>query len=274
MPALFGNPPVAKGVRFSFEQALVASLRESFLQTPAMKPGSRGVLDMHFKDRVYAVAVDGNIGKKLPVGESGLSVEIVEYYANSRSSKGKFSSEGVEPKNPMLQLRVHAPGQKEPIAEIAYAKRPLVNFESMKKQSCPVKFWYHHPGVAAPMGAEFLENAGRKVVLPGFRRRARRGGVYQPRGEVNVGDRITVTADLQVSLLGYLPHSRLEASFTPVELAPAEKSQAEAAALVELTTGDKSQQFWLGRNNAQLGVRQLQTPDGPLVVVFGYAHAR
>ncbi len=272
MSALFGSPPVAKGARLSFEQASVASLRESFLQTPAMKPGSRGVLDMHYKGHVYPVAVDGEIGKKLPVGESGLSVEIVEYYANSRSIKGKFSSEGVEPKNPMLQLRVHSPGQKVPISEIAYAKRPLVNFESLKKQSCPVKFWYHHPAVVAPMGTEFLETPDRKLYcrtglpLGG----AGAGGVYQPRGEVKVGDRITVTADLQVSLLGYLPHSRLEGTFTPVELAPGEKSQAEAAALVELTTGDKSQQFWLGRNNAQLGVRQLQTPDGPLVVVFGY----
>ena len=130
-------------------------MRESFLQTPAMKPGSRGVLDMHYKDRVYPLAVHGNMGKKLPVGESGLSVEIVEYYADA-VVQGKFRSEGVEPKNPMLQLHVYVPGQKEPLAEIAYATRPLVNLESIKKQSCPVKFWYHHPAIAAPMGAEFL----------------------------------------------------------------------------------------------------------------------
>ena len=49
------------------------------------------------------------------MGDSGLTVEIVEYHANSMSSKGKFNSKGTEPKNPMLQLQVHVPGQKEPI---------------------------------------------------------------------------------------------------------------------------------------------------------------
>jgi hypothetical protein len=265
VPVLFGSPQVARGPHLSLEQVSVASLRESFLQTPSMKAGSRGVLDMHYKDHVYPVAVDGNIGKKLPVGESPLSVEIVEYYANSKSSKGQFNSEGAEPKNPMLRLHVHVPGQQEPISEIAYANQPLVNFESLKKQNCPVKFWYHHPAVAAPTGAEFLETPDGKLYC-----RVAASGVCQPRGEVKVGDRITVSADRQVSLLRYIPHSRLARIFTPVELDPGEKNQAEAAALVELTTADKSEQFWLGRNDAQLGVRRLQTPGGPLLVMFGY----
>jgi hypothetical protein len=46
--------------------------------------------------------------------------------------------------------------------------------------------------------------------------------------------------------------------------------EAEAAALVELTTAGKSEQFWLGRNDARLGIRRLQTPGGPLLVLFGY----
>ncbi len=236
-----------------------------FSRPPSMKAGSRGVLDVHYKDHVYPVAVDGNIGKKLPVGESPLSVEIVEYYANSKSSKGQFSSDGAEPKNPMLRLHVHVPGQKEPISEIAYANQPLVNFESLKKQNCPVKFWYHHPAVAAPAGAEFLQTPDGKLYC-----RVAAGGVYQPRGEVKVGERIAVSADRRVLLLRYIPHSRFAGVFTPVELDPGEKNQAEAAALVELTTGDKSEQFWLGRNDARLGIRRLQTPGGPLLVMFGY----
>ena len=45
---------------------------------------------------------------------------------------------------------------------------------------------------------------------------------------------------------------------------------AEAAALVEFTTAGRSTQFWLGRNDSQLGVRKMETPGGPLVVMFGY----
>ena len=292
VPVLFGGPPPAGGPYLSFEQASAASLRESFLQTPSLKPGSRGVLAVHYQDHVYPVAVDGNIGKKLPVGESPLSVEIVEYYANSMSSKGKFSSKGAEPKNPMLRLHVHVPGQKQPIEEIAYAKQPLLNIESIKKQKCPVKFWYYHPAVPAPTGAEFLQTPDGKLYC-----RVGADGVYQPRGEVKVGDRITLSADRQISLLCYIPHSRLAAVFTPVEFDRGQTNQAEAAALVELTTAGKSEQFWLGRNpfadaeavaeklagkseqfwlgrndarDAQIGIRRLQTPGGSLLVLFAY----
>jgi hypothetical protein len=165
----------------------------------------------------------------------------------------------------MLLLRVHTPGQERPITEIAYAKTPFVNYESIKKQECPVKFWYHHPAVTAVPGAEFLQTPDGKLYC-----RVGAGGAYQPRGEVKEGDQIAVSADRRISLLRYIPHARQEGTFAPVELAPGETTEAEAAARVELTAAGRSEQFWLGRNDAQLGVRRLQTPGGPLVVMFGY----
>ena len=40
---------------------------------------------------------------------------------------------------------------------------------------------------------------------------------------------------------------------------------------MELTTAGKSEQFWLQRNDAQLGVRKFLQGSGiPLVVMFGY----
>jgi hypothetical protein len=265
VPVLFGRPPAAGELGLSVQQASVQSLRDDFLQPPPVKPGSRGVLSVHCKDRIYPIAVDGNTGKKLPLGDSGFSVEIVEYYANAKSSKEQFSSEGTEPKNPMLRLRVHAPGQEQPISEIAYSNQPFVNYESIKKQQCPVKFWYHHPAVAAASGAEFLQTPDGKLYC-----RVVAGGAYQSRGEVKEGDRIAVSADRQISLLRHIPHARPEGTFIPVELAPGETTEAEAAALLELTTADKSEQFWLGRNDAQLGIRRIETPGGPLIVLFGY----
>lgn len=265
VPMLFGSPTVAGGPNLSIEQASVQSLRESFLEPPSLKPGSQGILAIHYKDRVYHFPVDGNLGKKLPVGDSGLAVEIVEYYANAMSNKGKFSSVGAEPKNPMLRLQVHAPDRKQPISEIAYANRPFVNYEAIKKQPCPVKFWYHHPAAAAALGAEFVQTPDGRLYC-----RVGTGKACQPRGEVKEGDRITVSADLQISLLRFVPRARQQWIFVPVEPAPGEPTEADAAALVELTTAEKSEQFWLGRNDARLGVRRLKTPGGPLIVTFGY----
>jgi hypothetical protein len=265
VPNLIGSPPVAGVPEVSIQQASVASLRDDFLKPPPVKPGSRGLLSVHYKDRVYPIPVDGNTSKSVPVGDSGLTVEIAEYYANAKSAKEQFISEGAEPKNPMLRLRVHVPGQKKPISEIAYANQPFVNFESIKKQECPVKFWYHHPAASAASGAEFLQTPDGKLYC-----RVGAGGACQPRGEVKPGDRVTASDGRQISLLGYIPHARRQGTFVPVELAPGETTEAEAAALVELTTADRSEQFWLGRNDAQLGVRRLLTPGGPRIVTFGY----
>ena len=41
-----------------------------------------------------------------------------------------------------------------------------------------------------------------------------------------------------------------------------------------MATAGRSEQFWLGRNDAQRGIRKLQgSPDGPLIVLFGYERA-
>ncbi len=267
VPVLFDSPSVKGQPDVSVGKVSVASLRDEFLKPPALKPGSRGVLSAHYKDRVYPIPVDGNTGKRVPLGDSGLTVEIVEYYANAKSDKGKFSSEGVQPKNPLLQLRIHAPGKEQPISEIAYANHPFLNFGAIhKKQDCPVKFWYHHPDVKPTSGAEFLQTPDGKLYC-----RVGDGRAYQPRGEVKPGDRIALAADREIALLHYVPHARREGTFVPVELADGETTEAEAAALVEVTSPDKTEQFWLGRNDARLGVRQLQRPGGgPLIVTFGY----
>ncbi len=265
VPVLFGLPPKEE-LYFSIKQASVQSLCDDFLRPPTVQPGSRGILSAHYKDHVYPIRVDGNTGKKVSVGDSALTVEIVEYYANAKSKNDQFSSEGGEPKNPMLKLRVQTPDQKEPVTEIAYANHPFVNYESIKKQKCPIKFWYHHPATTVVAGAEFLQTPEGKLYC-----RVGDGKAYQPRGQVKQGDQITVSADCKISLLRHIPHARRQGTFAPIEPARGETTTAaEAAALVELTTAGRTEQFWLRRNDAQLGVRKLEGLDRPLVVMFGY----
>ena len=96
----------------SIAQASVPSLLGDFLQPPKVQAGSRGILSAHYKDRVDTFPVDGNTGKTLKLGDSGLTVEILEYYPNAKLKKDQFISEGNEPKNPMLRLRVRGQGRK------------------------------------------------------------------------------------------------------------------------------------------------------------------
>ncbi len=235
VPILFGSPVAAGETGVSIHRAFAQSLREDFLHPPPVKPGTRGVLSVHYQNRIYPIPVDDNLGKKVPVGDSGLALEIADYYANALSEKGQFTSRGDEPKNPMLRLQVYPPGQEQPITEIAYAKMPFVNFASIKNQACPAEFWYHHPAATAMSGVEFLQTPDGKLHC-----RVGAGGKYQPRGEVKPGDRITVSADCQVTLLKYVPRARKVELFAPVELAAGQRTDAEAAALVELKTADGS----------------------------------
>jgi len=265
VPVLFRSPAAAGETAVSIHRAFARSLLEDFLHPPAVQPSTRGLLSVHCGNRVYPIPVDGNLGKKVPVGESGLAVEIVEYYANSVVEKGQYRSRGDEPKNPMLRLQVYPPGKEQPITEVAYANLPFVNLASMRNQNCPADFWYHHPAATAFAGAEFLQTPDGKLHC-----RVGTDGKYQSRGEVKPGDRISVSADCQVTLLQYLPWARKVESFAPVALAAGQKSDAEAAAQVELEMAGRIERFWLRRNDAPLGIRKFGTPSGPLVIMFGY----
>jgi hypothetical protein len=264
-PVLLDSPSVQGQPEVSLEQVSVASLRDEFLKPPALKPG-RGILSAHYKDRVFPIPVDGSTGKRVPLGDTGLAVEIVEYFASAKSDKEKSKSEGALPKYPMLQLRIHVPERKQPISEVAHANHPFLSFGMIhKKQDCPVKFWYHHPDAVPSSGAEFLQTPDGKLYC-----RVGDGRAYQSRGEVKEGDRIAVAADREIALLRHLRHARQQGVFVPVESAGGETSEAEAAALLEVTTADKSEQFWLRRDDPRLGIRELKTPAGPRLVLFGY----
>ena len=242
VPRPFSLPSITGKLNVWLEQTSVPSFRDEFLQPPPLKPGSRGILSVHYKDHICPIPVDGSTGKKFPVGDSGLTVEIVDDQTKTQSPKAaKSNSAETQPENPAVRLRVHVPDQKEPISVVAYARFPFVSHGAMNKQTCPAKFWYHHPAVKAAAGVEFLQSPDGKLYC-----RVSDGNAYQPRGEVKEGDRIALSADRQVSLLRYIPHARLEGTFSPVEVAPGETTEAEAAAQVELTTGDHSERFSAG----------------------------
>ena len=262
----FSNRTAAGTPTFQLQQAPVASMLDDFLQPTAGEPGTKGNLSVHYQGKRHTIAIDENLGKRVPVGDGAVEIEIVAYYANAVfEGMGRFRSKGTLPKNPMLDLKIYLPDRQEPISEIAYAKNPLVSFASMRGQPCPVKFWYHHPGVPAPPGGEFLQTPDEKLYC-----RVAVDGAYESRGEVRQGDQIAISRGLHVSLVGYLPHARQKVTFYPVQLAPGEDSGPEAAVLVEVTTGGATQKTWLKRNDQQHGAVMLQTPQGPLQLSFGY----
>lgn len=254
--------------RFEIHRAAVGTLVEDFLRPPSGEEDAAGVLSMHYQGRMTRVPVGPNVGRKVPLGDQGLSVEIAEYLPNARLvGTAKFASEDDRPDNPLLELRVHVPGQEKPIRQIAFARRPFLTLDAVHGWDCPVKFWYHHPAVKAVPGVEFLAAPGGKLYC-----RVGSRDQYVPRGEVQPGADIDAGAHFHLRVLEYLPSARREVLFRPANPAMlgGEESAPTAAALVEVDVEGTAEQLWLKQNDATYGMRRLDTAEGPLLISFGY----
>ncbi len=252
--------------RLRLMAASADTMLQDFCEPPACATQGAGILSMHHDGKMYRVEVQENLGRKVPVGQGPIQVEIVKYLPNAKpSGSGEFTSRGDEPKEPMLELRVHLPDAKESVRKIVFANAPLLDVNSVHGRPCPVKFWYHHPATPVPSGVDFLETSdGRLHCRVGI------DGRFEPRGEVDQGGEVEVSGGSKVAVLEFLPKARREVSFRPVELAPGESGGPEAAVLVEVAIGEATEQFWLQRNNPESGLKRIPTAAGPVRVAFEY----
>jgi hypothetical protein len=213
---------------------------------------------------VEQIPVKGNTRQKVAIGNSGASVEIVEYLPNARPEQmGRFVTKGDEPKNPMLELRVHLPDEKAPLRQVAFAKDVLLNLDGVYARQCPVKFRYRHAAVKTEPTAEFLQAAdgtlyGRTFSdgQPGFS------------GVVTGGAKIPIGKGFELVVTEYLPHAESKLSFESAAVDA--KNRPEPAALVEIRCGDAARQVWLQRNDLHYGLQKVLMPEGSLLVRYGY----
>jgi hypothetical protein len=261
--SVFGGEAVVGPTRFELLPIPVETMVAGFLKTPE-NPGASGSLSVHFQGRVETLHVEDCLGKKIAIGSSGAAVEIAEYLANARpTSGGRFKSLGDKPKNPMLELKVYLPDQKEPVRQIAFARLPLMSLDGVRGYDLPVKFVYHHAGVAHAPGARFLQSPDGKLYC-----RAVIDGALSDAREVTKGDRFAIGGGYEIAIRDYLPRARQEISCESSPSAERESYSAGAAALVELTLGGQPRRLWLKQDDEQFGYRQLVTPQGVVTVAL------
>jgi hypothetical protein len=262
----FGTQAAVGSARIEFCRATADSLVEDFLTPPAGPLPKMGVLSIHYGRGAMRVSVGDYIGKAGSVSNDGATVEIVKYLPNAKpDADGGFVSNGDEPKNPLVELSVHLPGKKEAIRQIAFARYPFMSLDGVHGRNCPVQFWYHHPAVAAESGIEFLAAPNGKLYC-----RVGIGGKYEPRGAVAPGDSIPTWAESSISIVKHFPHALREVSYQPVRVAAGGSGEAPAAAEVEVTAGGATERLWLAREDAGAMPQRIQTPEGTLLLAFGY----
>ena len=253
-------------------RAAVASMRDDFLNPPNKDSDPQGVLSVHYDGKMIRLPVSKNLGKRVAIGESHIELEIVKYFANARpSGSGQFISGGDSPDNPLLELRIHLPDGKPPLRQITAAKMPELNLDFSHDRPCPLKFWYHHPGVAAQAEVEFLQMPDGKLIC-----RTGSAGKYLSLGTVDEGDRVPIANGYKVKLANYLPWGRQDVWFKSLQGQP---EDYEAAVQVEVEMQDEKHEAWTQRAWLWRGVKDgpndysaqtISTPKGLLTIAFDY----
>jgi len=262
---LFGGEAVIGPTEYQLWSLPVETMTEDFLNPPT-DPGKSGTLAVHYEGRRYLVPVEENLQKRFPVGETGIEVEIVGYYPDSRPSpKGGFISRSDEPKNPLLELKVYFPGEAEPTSQIALARRPLLNMDGVRGKICPVRFWYHHANVPPTAGADFVQTPEGKLYC-----RATINGAYVEPVAVAEGGDVPLGGQFSISVVRHLARAREEVRFRPVQPPPGARQVPEAAVLVEVTAEDLRREVWLQRQDPRWALQTIMIGRGPVMVSFDY----
>jgi cytochrome c-type biogenesis protein CcsB len=259
----FGGSTAVGSAKVEFRQAEADTMVEDFLHPPASEGlGEQGLLSIHYHGKIEHVTVSKSLGKKVALAD-GVSVEFVSYMPNAKmQADGSFVNVGPMPVRPVLELKVYLPGEKEPIRQ--FARPSFANPDGMRTVSCPVKFWYHHPKIAAESAVELLSTSDGKLYC-------RVGnGKYEPRGEVHAGDILEAWPNTSLAIVNFVPHARRELIFTPVKKSRGDKDNFEAAAEVELTVGDTTRKLWLQRGDQGGMPIPVKTADGTVTISYGY----
>lgn len=252
--------------RLVFWPLYLETMVADFLDPPT-DLGTAGVLSVHYQGRLYRFRVDDVRGQTVPLGDSGASVEFVDYYPDAKPQPDgrKFISRSNQPKNPVLELRVHLPNEPEPLRQLAFAKSPLLNLDGVLGRACPVRFWFHHGGLLQQAGVVFAQTPAGKL----FARRVLDGKLADP-VELQANMAVPIEGQSTVTVIRHLPHARRDVTFTSSAANASEIDKSEAAVQVAASVDGTQRTMWLSRGQDEFAYQVLATSMGLASVSCGY----
>jgi hypothetical protein len=253
--------PIAIRLQRAMNEAMLAD----FSQPATSDLGKKGLLTIYYEDRVEHVKVDEKVGQAVAIGDSGATVELVQFLGNAKlDAAGKFQPLGEDLRNPLVELSVKLPDDETPYRQVAFAKSPLLNFDGVYERECPVKFVYQHPAIKPQTSIEFMQSANGKLYG-----RTSDGGKIKQHGEVTNGSCLEVSGGFTFTLVDYLPHVRREVTFEPAKSQLVDgASPASAAAHVEIAIGNSKKTVWLGRDVPKSQTETFEVGSNPMRAYF------
>lgn len=261
----YGGEAIVGPTRYELWPLPLASLTEDFLRPPP-DLGRAGVLSIHHAGRMTRISVDENLQRRIALDEHGLAVEIATYLPDAKPTpKGGFVSVSSRPRNPLLELKVYLPGRPQPLRQVAFALRPLLNLDAVQGEVCPVRFWYHHAGLKPVPGVVFAQTPDGRLLC-----RAERDAAYGPPREVRQGDQIELGGQFQVAVERYLPRARQDVSFQPIEASADQTDAPEAAVQVEVNIAGSVRIVWLQRADPRYSAQTILANRESVFLSLGY----
>jgi len=262
----FGDAVAIGPIRLQLERAVSDQMVNDFLQPRLDDLGEKGLLLAYYGDDSQRISIDQSLGQTIPLAKASFTVEVAEYLPNAVPDRlGRFTTKGDHPKNPMVELRVNTPDQKEPLRQIAFAKDPFLNLDGVYSTVCPVKFRFYHPAVKRQTSIELMQDSHGRLLA-----RLHEAGTYTPHGEIHVGDKLVIPGSFQLEVLEHIPHALAQLSFVSDDLliAGMNPGPIEPAGLIEIKSGNTSKQVWLRRNDPTYGQAAVALPGGTLALKF------
>jgi hypothetical protein len=254
---------------FEILRISLESMGEDILHPPAFEEKSnaeneKGVLSIHYDGRMQRIPVAPNLGKRIPLEDGKIELELSRFFANAKPhGQGQFISDGEEPKNPLVELNLYLPGEKEPLREFAFAKYPVLSWATMHEKKTPVRFWYHHPGAPAQSGVEFLQLPSGKLFC-----RVGVGGKYLLKGQVEDNSKIDLFDGLRLKILEYYPLAVKQYMPYAVAPSPKDKNPPGPGAIVEAEYDGEKQTVGLLRDHPIFGSRKIYLAKNDFTIGF------
>ena len=264
--SLYGGELYVGAARFVLWPLSIETMVADFLDPPT-DLGEAGVLSVHFQGRMHRFRIDEVRGQTVPIGDTGAAIEFVEYYPDAKPQPDgrKFISRSNQPKNPVLELRVHLPNEPEPLRQLAFAKSPLLNLDGVLGRACPVRFWFHHAGPGHQAGVVFAQTPAGKL----FARQVVDGNLVEAT-EVQVNATLPMDQQGSVTVIRHLPKARREVAFTSSESVPDQSDALEAAVQIDLSVDGTERTLWLSQGENEFSYQTFWTSSGLASVSCGY----
>lgn len=261
----YGSEVLAGPVVVRLQRATSVIMLSDFLRSSDAELGDKGVLTAYYQNDRERMRVDSQVGKAMKIGQTGATVELVQYLANAKlDAKGQFKSIGNDARNPLVELKVAVPGEEKPFRQVAFAKSPLLNFDGVYGRDCPVRFTYQHPQFQPATGIELLQGQDGKLYG-----RTCDQGRYRSLDELKSDSQITLQSGITFSLTTYLPHARRNVSFKPAQATSNDDLTVEtASAEIGVCVAGIEHTLWLQRNSAEFDADVVDTQNGRLRVRF------